>query len=119
MKKYNSTDLGDIKTFCKKVGKESTRKNWNDIFRNTRNLQAINADTATGVNAEAKITTIFEQIREKKEYFEKEQNRYWSITKNIGIFEEWYAHYNFEATKLARGTFEILSQNQTVKKVYT
>lgn len=87
MKKCNSTDIADIMIYCKNTANTSTNETWNNIFRNTPNLQNITA-AARGVNVETKVTLIWEQICQKKEFFNLDKNRYWSVQKSLNIFEE-------------------------------
>lgn len=66
MKKCNSTDVGDLMVYCKNTKSTKTRKTWENIFRNTPNLNNIVSAAATDVNIETKVTPIWEQIRQKK-----------------------------------------------------
>lgn len=109
MQKCNSTDIGDIITDCKSKAGESRKYNerWTDIFKNTPNINTIVAAAATDVNIEAKVTPIWEQLHEKRELFNNDKNRYWSIVQSLNILEEWCRYHNFDIEKFAKETFEI------------
>lgn len=50
MKKCNSTDIGDLMVYCKNTQSTITCETWENIFRNTPNLNNIVSAAATGVN---------------------------------------------------------------------
>lgn len=58
MKKSNSTDIAEIMIYCKNTNK-NTPNTWDNIFRNTPNLN--NIMTATDVHVETKVTPVFKE----------------------------------------------------------
>lgn len=69
MKKCNSTDIADIMIYCKNTKNVKIRSTWEHIFRNTNQLNNIIQAAATDINVETKVQPIWEQIRQKKDYF--------------------------------------------------
>lgn len=107
MKPVNSTDQADIAIYCQKHAKDDIRKTWEHIHRNTSNLQSIIQAAASDLNVQTKVTPIWEQIREKKDYFKMDTNRYWSVQKSIDIYECWCKHHNFNPIDFGQKTFEV------------
>lgn len=62
---------------------------------------------AIDVHIQTKVTPIWEQIRQKKEFFNIDTNRYWDVQKSINIFEEWCNHHNIDAEDFSQKTFEV------------
>uniref|UniRef100_A0A0L8FJ23 ISXO2-like transposase domain-containing protein n=1 Tax=Octopus bimaculoides TaxID=37653 RepID=A0A0L8FJ23_OCTBM len=58
MKKCNSTDIGDLIRFCKTTNRVKYQNEWNNIYRNTPNLQTIIQAAATETNIETLATPI-------------------------------------------------------------
>lgn len=86
MRKCNSTDIGDVMVYCKNSNKESVQEIWANIFRNTANLQNIIQAAASDLNIQTKVTPIYEQIRQKSDFFTSESNRYWDVQKSLDIY---------------------------------
>lgn len=107
MMKCNSTDLGDVIVYCKNSTKKQYAKQWNEFFKNTANVKTIIAAEATDVNIECKVPPIWEQIADKREFFTRDKNRYWSIVQSLNILEEWCTHHRFDIEKFAKDTFEV------------
>lgn len=108
MKTCNSTDLGDVIVYCKNSTKKHYAEQWDEFYRNTANVNTIiAAAAATDVNIECKVTPIWEQIAEKREFFTRNKNRYWSIVQSLNILEEWCTHHGFDIDKFAKDTFEV------------
>lgn len=64
MKQCNSTDMGDIIRYCKTTPKISYQNQWNNIYRNTPNLNNTIQAAATETQVETLATLIWEQIRD-------------------------------------------------------
>lgn len=107
MKKCNSTDLGDVIVFCKNNTKRHFAEQWDDIYKNTANVTTIIAAAAFDVNIECKVTPIWEQIADKKDFFSRDKNRYWSVVQSLNILEEWCEHHCIDVEKFAKETFDV------------
>lgn len=53
------------------------------------------------------MTPVWEQIRQKQDYFNKDRNRYWTIQKSLDIYEAWCEHHNINAVQFGQDAFEI------------
>lgn len=107
MKKCNSADIGDVMVYCKNSKSEKIRDVWSNIFRNTSNLQNIIQAAASDLNIQTKATPIYEQIRQKSEYFNMESNRFWDIQKSLDIYEQWCKYHNINMDDFGMKLFEI------------
>lgn len=72
--------------YRKNTSNDYIKSTWEDIFRNTPQLNNIIQAAATDMNV---VTPVWEQIKQKKDYFEIERNRYWDVQTSINIYEEW------------------------------
>lgn len=77
MKKCKSTDIADIMIYCKNTKNQKIRT-WEPTFRNTTQPNNIIQAAATDINVETKVQPIW-QIRQKKDYFSMNKNRYWDV----------------------------------------
>lgn len=59
------------------------------------------------MNVVTKVPPIWEQIRQKKDYFEMERNRYWDVQTSLNIYEDWCRHHNIDSEEFSRKTFEV------------
>lgn len=50
---------------------------------------------------------IWEQFREKKEYFLLHTNNYWNIQTSLNIFKDQLEHHCFHGDRFMKETFEI------------
>lgn len=107
MKKCNSTDIGDLMVYCKNTCSQKYKETWESIFRNTPNLTNIITATASDVNMETKVTPVWEQIRQKTEYFEMDRNRYWDVQTSLNIYEEWCSFHGIDPDKFGKRSFEV------------
>lgn len=77
------------------------REAWASIFRNTPNLQNIIRAAATDVNIETKVTPIWEQIRQKKDFFDNDKQS------SLNIFDEWCDYHHINCEEISRKSFEV------------
>lgn len=107
MKKCNSTDVADIMIYCKNTKNEKIRNTWEHIFRNTSQLNNIIQAVATDINVETKVQPVWEQMRQKHEYFELNRNRYWDVQTSLNIYKKWCEHHSIDCDDFGRKTFVV------------
>lgn len=66
-------------------------------------MQAATSD----LQIQTKVTPIFEQIRQKKDLFSMDGNRYWSVQKSLDIYDAWADFHNFDPVEFGRNLFEV------------
>lgn len=96
MKICNSTDIADVMIYCKNTKNEKIRNTWEHIFRNTTQLNNIVQAATTDINIETKVQPVWEQIRQKHEYFELNRYRCWDVQTSLNIYEKWCEHHNID-----------------------
>lgn len=107
MKWCNSTDIVDIMVYCKNTSNTSIKNTWEHIFRNTPQLNNIIQVAATNMNVVTKVTLVWEQIRQKKDYFDIERNRYWDVQTSLNIYEDWCKYHNIDPEDFGWKKFEV------------
>lgn len=101
MQQYKHSRYNDL------LQKYQKCKNSKHIFRNTNQLNNIIQAAATDINVETKVQPIWEQIRQKKDYFAtKKKNRYWDVQTSLNIYDEWCKHHGIDVEDFGRKTFE-------------
>lgn len=107
MKKFNSTDIADIMIYYKNTKNENIKNTWEHLFRNTPQLNNIIQAAATDMNVVTKVMPVWEQIRQKKDYFEMKRNCYWDVQTSLNIYESWCKYHNINTEEFGRKTFEV------------
>lgn len=107
MKRCNSTDMAKVMLFCKQSTNRTIRETWEHIFTNTQNIQLIMQAAASDLQIQTKVTPIYEQIRQKKDLFTLDGNRYWSVQKSLNIYDAWAEYHNFDTVEFGRNLFEV------------
>lgn len=66
MKAAGATDQGQIMKYVFQQKDAKIKKEWSVTYRSTPNIKALMNDAAAEINAETRITPIWQQIAEKK-----------------------------------------------------
>lgn len=99
--------MAKVMLFCKQSTNRTIRETWEHIFTNTQNIQLIMQAAASDLQIQTKVTPIYEQIRQKKDLFTLDGNRYWSVQKSLNIYDAWAEYHNFDAVEFGRNLFEV------------